>query len=135
MTPEQLLGELELNGGTVVCDLEAGVGAVVRAGQADLVLVVVEPTAKSIEVGRRAAEIASERASVVVVANRVSDETDFEAIRATLGDYELVVVPEDPTIAGADREGAAPIDLDPDAPGVSTLVSLAERLAGGATKA
>ena len=54
-----MLGELEGNGRIVICDLEAGVGAVVRAGSADVVLVVSEPSAKSIEVARRAAELAA----------------------------------------------------------------------------
>ena len=114
-----------------MCDLEAGVGAVVRAGNADVVLVVSEPTAKSIDVARRAVETASSEGSrVIVVANRVRDEADVEAIRAGVGDHELVVVPEEPAIARADREGVAPIDVDPDAPGVEALVRLADRLAG-----
>lgn len=69
----------------MICDLEAGVGAVVRSDQADVVLAVAEPTVKSIEVARRAAEIAGERAPVVVIANRVRGEDDVDAIRAVLG--------------------------------------------------
>ena len=125
-----MLGELEGEGRIVICDLEAGVGAVVRAGGADVVLVVSEPSAKSIEVARRAAEIASPSSRVIVVANRVRDERDVEAIRAAVGDHELVVVPEEPAIARADRDGVAPIDLDAEAPGVRALVDLADRLAG-----
>jgi len=130
MTPQQILGELEEGGRTVVCDMEAGVGAIVRAGKADMVLVVVEPSVKSIDVGVRvvASAIAAE-AEVIVVANRVRGEADLEAIRAGLGDdCEITVVPEDPTIAQADVEGRAPIDIDPGAPGVHALSSLAERL-------
>ena len=52
-SPEQFMGELEEGGQIVICDLEAGVSGVVRAGKADLVLVVAEPTAKSVEVARR----------------------------------------------------------------------------------
>jgi hypothetical protein len=33
-------------------------------------------------------------------------------------------------IAAADREGIAPIDVDPSSPGVAAIVKLAERLAG-----
>ena len=115
-----------------MCDLEAGVGAVVRAGNADVVLVVSEPTAKSIDVARRAVETAtSEGSQVIVVANRVRDEADVEAIRAGVGeDHEVVVVPEEPAIARADRDGIAPIDVDPEAPGVEAIVRLADRLAG-----
>jgi len=47
-----------------------------------------------------------------------------------LGDRELIIIPEDPVIAAADREGTAPIDLDADAPGVAAIVALADRLSG-----
>jgi len=40
------------------------------------------------------------------------------------------VIPEDPVIAAADRDGTAPIDLDPDSPGVAAIIKLADRLAG-----
>ncbi len=130
-----MLGELESNGRIVIADLEAGVGAVVRAGHADLVLVVANPTAKSIEVARRAVEITAGGAELLVIANRVAGEEDLEAIRAVLGDRELVVVPEEPVIAAAEREGDAPIDIDDTSPGVQAIVGLAERLAARAASA
>ena len=119
---------MESNGKIVICDMEAGVGPVVRAGHADTVLVVAEPMAKSIEVARRAAEVASGDARVIVIANRLTGEADLEAIRSVLGDYEYVAVPDEPAIAGADRDGLAPIDADPDSAGVRALVELADRL-------
>ena len=114
----------------VVCDMEAGLGTVSRLkpGHIDVVLVVVEPSAKGIEVGRRAVQIATARARVIVIANRVTGEADLEAVAAALEGYELVAVPEEPVILQADREGIAPIDADADAPGVSALRRLAERL-------
>jgi len=132
VSPEQLLDELQGRDRTVICDMEAGLGTLRRVGpgEVDVVLVVANPTAKSIEVAARAVEIAEPKAEVVVVANRVRDEADLEAIRARFGDRELVVVPEDPSIARADRDGASPLDVDPHGPGVRTMVELAERLAG-----
>ncbi len=132
VSPDQLLRELEAGHRTVVCDLEAGLGTILRLapGNADVVLVVANPTAKALEVARRAIEIAADKTEVIVLANRVSDETDLDAIRAVIPDRELVVIPEDATIARADRDGLAPIDLDPYAPGVKALVALADRLAG-----
>ena len=117
----------------VICDLEAGLGTVLRieAEKTDLMLVVTEPTAKSVEVARRATEAAAQRADVIVVANRVRDDADAEAIRAALAGHELVIVPEEPAIERADREGRAPIDVDPGAPGVRAILDLAERLAAG----
>lgn len=130
MSPEQLLGELEANGRVVISDLEAGVGTLIRMqeGHADTVLVIVEPSAKSIEAARRACDIATARSHVTLVANRIVDDRDLERIRAVLGDRDLVVVPEDPSITKADRDGLAPIDAAPDSPGVTAIVALAERI-------
>ncbi len=132
VSADQLLRELDDGERTVICDLEAGLGTIVRLapGNADVVLVVANPTAKALEVARRAVEAAADKTEIIVLANRVRDEADLEAIRAVIPDRELIVVPEDPTIARADRDGVAPIDLDPYSPGVKVLVALAERLAG-----
>jgi Flp pilus assembly CpaE family ATPase len=65
---------------------------------------------------------------VVVLANRLRADADLEAIRAKLGDHELIPIPEDPAITLADRDGLAPIDIDEDSPAVRTLVDLARRL-------
>jgi CO dehydrogenase nickel-insertion accessory protein CooC1 len=129
-----LLREFETDGRVVICDLEAGVGTLLRlqAGQTDVVLVVVNPMAKSIDVARRALEIADGLAEVVLVANRVRGPEDVEAIARALGREPQIVVPEDEVIADADRDGEAPIDADPDAPGVVAIEQLAERLAPAA---
>lgn len=133
VNPANLVRLLEHGDRTVVCDLEAGIATVekLEAGQVDVVLVVANPTGKALEVARRVIELVGDAAEIVVVANRVRDESDLELIREVLGDErELFVIPEDDVIAAADREGSAPIDLDPDAPGVAAIVRLAERVAG-----
>jgi CO dehydrogenase maturation factor len=132
VSPDQLLRELEDGHRTVICDLEAGLGTILRLapGNADAVLVVANPSAKALEVARRAVEVAADKTEVIVLANRVRDEADLEAIRAVIPDRELIVIPEDATIARADRDGTAPIDLDPYSPGVTALIALADRLAG-----
>ena len=78
---DQLLREFETDGRVVVCDLEAGVGTLMRLqeGQADLVVVVANPSAKSIDVARNALEIAEAKAAVLLVANRVSGPEDVRA--------------------------------------------------------
>ena len=132
VNPVKLVRGLEHGDRTVICDLEAGLGTLesLRPGDADVVLVVANPTAKSLDVARRASDLAAGLAEVIVVANRVGDHADVEFMREFLGERELFVVPEDPVIREADREGSAPIDLDPGAPGVAAVVRLAERLAG-----
>ena len=132
VNPVNLVRQLEHGERTVVCDLEAGIGTIERieAGVVDVLIVVANPTGKSLEVARRAIEIADGVTEIVVVANRVAGEADLELMREVLGDRELFVIPEDAVIAAADRDGLAPIDLDPDSPGVAALVRLAERVAG-----
>ena len=116
----------------MIADLEAGIGTLTRLGdqRVDAVLVVVEPTPKSIEVGARAASLAREKSlgRVVVVASRVRGEDDLAAIRSAFADYEVVAVPDDPAIVEADRDGAAPLDSAPDAPAVKALEALARSL-------
>jgi CO dehydrogenase maturation factor len=131
VTPQRMLQELDSSDRTVLGDLEAGVGVLSRMepGRVDIVLVVANPTAKSIEVARRAIDTAAARDSrVLVLANRVRDERDLDAIREALGDHEIVAIPEDPAIARADMEGRAPMDVDGSGPGVRALVGLSERL-------
>ena len=133
-----MLGELEGDGQVVVGDLEAGIGTVLRlqSGMVDAVVVVVQPTAKSIDIAARATRIAATRElDVLVVANRVRDEADLSAIRDALGDHEIFVIPDDPAILRADQEGLAPIDVDSASPGVTAIGELAGRLAGSTAPA
>lgn len=122
---------MEGKGRIVIGDLEAGLGTVLRLepGQADLMVVVVQPTAKSLDVAARALRVAAGRTPVIVVANRVRGEDDVALVRAALGaEHELVEVPDDPVIAQADRDGTAPIDAPEDSAGVRAIVALAERI-------
>lgn len=139
VSPESLLRELESEGMIIIGDLEAGIGTVMRLqeGQADVILIVAQPTAKSLNVASRAVDLASDRgARMIVVANRVRDDDDLALIREAVGDeVEMVVVPDEPAIALADRDGRAAIDVDENAPGVRVLIELADRLAGMAVPA
>jgi CO dehydrogenase maturation factor len=119
----------------VVADLEAGVGTMLRmgTGSVDVAVVVVEPSAKSIEVGRRLVELARERRvpRVVVVANRVRGDDDVARLRAEFPEVEIRPVPDEPAVVEADRKGLAPLDLAPEAPGILALRNLAESLTNG----
>lgn len=132
ISPEQLLGQIAGPDLVVVADFEAGLGTVMRLdGQpVDVVVVVVEPTAKSLEVGRRAADLVRDTGlgRVVVSANRVRDETDRDRVRAAFGDTEIFWVPDDPAVVEAERRGVAPLDADAGAPAVRALVDLAHGL-------
>lgn len=105
-------------------------GSLVRMGpdDIDVALIIVEPTRKSIEAASRAASIVSEGTRVIVVANRVRDEEETELIRTAFEGRELHVIPHDPSIRKADRDGTAPIELPAESPGRAAILSLAERL-------
>lgn len=132
ISPEQTLGQLSSSDLVVVADFEAGLGTVMRLdGQpVDVVVVVVEPMAKSIEVGRRACELvdASGLGRVVVVANRLRDEDDRHRVEGAFPGVEVVAVPDDPAVVTAERAGEAPLDSAPQAPAVRALVHLASKL-------
>jgi CO dehydrogenase maturation factor len=127
-----LLGQLARPGRDVIADFEAGLGTVLRLDghPVDVVLIVVEPTVKSLEVGRRAAEsvTACGLGRVVVTANRVRSIEDEVRVRKTFPGLDPVLVPDDPAIVDAERHGLAPLDAAPDSPGVRALVDLAQSI-------
>lgn len=112
--------------------MEAGIGTLSRLGEqrVDTVLVVVEPTAKSLEVGQRAAALAVEKqlGRVIVVASRIRHDADLEMVSTMFAGYEVVAIPDDPAIVAADRAGVAPLDTAPDSPAVQALCQLARSL-------
>lgn len=116
----------------MVADFEAGIGTLTRMGDqpVDVVLVVVEPTPKSIEVGVRASSLARDKTlgRVIIVASRIRNEDDLAVVTKAFPDDELVAVPADDAIVEADRDGRAPLDAAPDAPAVKAIVALAESL-------
>lgn len=131
-----MLGHIPSDGTTVVADLEAGIGTLTRLDDAaiDVVLVVVEATPKSIEVGQRAVEVATARAAgrVIVVANRVRSTDDRAVLDTAFPRQELIEVPDDPAVVQADRDGVALLDHAPDAPAVQALSLLARAVVGRA---
>ncbi|MBA3525270.1 MAG: hypothetical protein H0T85_12140 [Geodermatophilaceae bacterium] len=127
-----MLGQLARPGRVVIADFEAGLGTVLRLGpdSVDVVVVVVEPTAKSLDVGRRAAQTVREAglARIVVTANRVRDDDDADRVRAAFVGFDPTFVPDDPAIVDAERRGLAPLDHAPQSPAVRALVRLAHGL-------
>ena len=119
----------------LVADLEAGITNLNRMGpgSVDLVLIVVEPTPKSIEVAQRAAAIAAERkvGPVRFVANKMRGPDDIAFLTASLGDAltrSYTLVPEDPGVHDADRDGVAVLDRAPNGPAVRAIAALAAEL-------
>ncbi|HWH30833.1 MAG TPA: hypothetical protein VNU26_18070 [Mycobacteriales bacterium] len=136
-----MLGQLERPGRVVVADFEAGLGTVLRLSRdpgspvrVDVVVVVVEATRSSIDVGRRAVEAvtAGGLGRVVVTGNRIDGADDAARVRQAFPGLQPVIVPHEPAVVAAERQGRAPLDAAPDSPGVRALVGLAERVLAGA---
>jgi CO dehydrogenase maturation factor len=112
---------------SVIADLAAGTRQPMFgwASFARTVIVVVDPSAKSLMAARRLV-----RAGIAthVVANRVNDATDIDAVQNGVPLPLLGCVPYDSSVADAERNGAAPIDATPDAPAVRAIGELAARL-------
>jgi CO dehydrogenase maturation factor len=133
MTTRQFFGDLGDHDRIVVADLEAGINDLLwaRPGPDDVVLIVAEPSAKSVEIARRAREVAAELGvgRIIGVANRCTSDDDVTRLSEVLGGAEVHRVPEDPAIERADQLGQAPYDLDATSPAVVAVGTLAEHLA------
>lgn len=103
------------------------------ARYADAMIAVVEPYFKSLETGRRMAVLARDLGirRVGVVANKVRDERELTAVREFTAQHDLAlegVVPYDDRFPEAERAGVAPLDFDADAPAITAIGEIAERL-------
>ena len=129
-TTRQFFGELPAIERTVVADLEAGLNDLIWAkpGADDVVLAVTEGSAKSVEIARRAVEVAHELgvSRVIGVANRTVDSVAIAELQAALGVEEFFVIPEDPAVEASDHAGVAPIDHDPASPAMVAVAELAD---------
>lgn len=131
VSPEQMIRDFE-DENIVVADLEAGVGTLSRLPEngVDTLVVIAEPTAKSIEVAKVVVSLAEDRHAgtrVVKVANRTTGTDDVALIERSIGRVD-VVVPEDPSVTEADRVGSAPVDRDETSPAVRAIAELIEML-------
>lgn len=120
-----------------VLDTEASPEHLTRgtAKYADALVAVVEPYYKSLETGRRmlalARDLGLER--IGIVANKVRDEADLEAVREFCEKHDLDLlgsVPFDEVFVAAERRAVAPLDLDADAPAIRAIDGIARQLAG-----
>ena len=118
-----------------ILDTEASPEHLARgtARYADAMYAVVEPYYKSLETGRRMAALAVDLGleRVALIANKIRDERELEAVREFAGSNDLDVVgvvPYDEQLPEAERAGRAPLDFAPDAPAVAAIGHLAREL-------
>lgn len=97
------------------------------------VVIVAEPTAASLLSARRLTRLALDRAAperLVAVASKVRAAGDADMVAERTGLEVIGSVPWDPTFAGAEQRGMAPIDGAPDCPAVSAVQSLVDQFLG-----
>ncbi|MGH1493527.1 MAG: hypothetical protein ACRBK7_29705 [Acidimicrobiales bacterium] len=126
----QVVRELDPDAWNLVGDLPGGTRQAMFgwAKYADTVLIVVEPTIKSIQVGRRLRNLAKADwapPNIAVVANKVSGPADVSLIAEQVGLPVIGSVPADPTVLTADRSATAPLDCG-DGPFVDSVKALVE---------
>lgn len=100
---------------------------------ARLVVVVVEPTAKSILSGRRLARMAGMKGDdqpvrVVALASKVRQPGDADTVARGTGLEVVGAIPWDEELADAERKSLAPIDYAPGCPAVLAVESVVNRL-------
>ena len=99
---------------------------------ADVVCVVVEPTAKSIHASRRLLRLQEADwgpRRIVLIANKVDGPDDVTRIEERLGRAVDVDVAADAGVAEADRRALAPLDAAPSGPFVSRVADLVDLVA------
>ncbi len=129
----QIIADLPAGEWSVVGDLPGGTRQPFFGwvGFADTVVVVTEPTAKSLLSARRLARLALSKhppRTLVAVANKVRDAGDADMIARRTGLQVVASVPWDESLADAERAGRAPLDAAPEAPAVRAVAFLLERL-------
>lgn len=97
----------------------------------DVAAMVAEPYPRAGEVAKRLLDMMPSQIERVVVANKIGNDADLEAVRRFLGPYGSdidVIVPADEAVASADSEGVAPLDHAPGSPAVTAMRQLADCL-------
>ena len=99
----------------------------------DLLLVVVQPTYKTMLTADRTCDLARQLgiAEVAFVANRVRRDADVEQLRAFAARHHadlVATIPEDEAVRRADAEARCVLDVAPGSPVVDALGRLADTL-------
>ena len=119
----------------VLIDMEAGLEQFGRSTcrGVDLLMVVVEPGARSVDTASRIAALASEMGvgRTAIVANGVRDEKDEDAVRRLLSSHSLELthaLPYSHAVALADLEGRSPFEGNASDDWVRAVRELSDRI-------
>jgi CO dehydrogenase maturation factor len=117
----------------VIVDMEAGVEHLGRgtAEHVDCMLIVTEPTVKSIDVAKKIYDLAIKLKipDIFLVGNKITTEKDEEILSTINRDKKILLfIPFDERIRDADAFGNWRIDIDEPSPGISKIQELLEIL-------
>ncbi|HJV08472.1 MAG TPA: hypothetical protein VJ653_02295 [Acidimicrobiales bacterium] len=131
--------ENDLPGTFVIADMEAGLEHLSWAGgtlrYVDMLMVVVQPTAKVMMTADRTHKLALELGieRIAFIGNRATGPSDverMEAFAAERGCELLIAIPEDTAVPEADKASMCVLDTAPDSEAVKAIGRLADRLEG-----
>lgn len=116
--------------------MEAGLEHLSWAGgtlrYVDMLLVVIQPTAKTLLTAGRTFKLAMELGipQVAFIANRASGAqvAELERFAAERGAEVLVVIPDDIAVREADMQARCLLDVAPESPSVAAIARLADSL-------
>ncbi|MGI8983197.1 MAG: hypothetical protein ACR2HM_01475 [Acidimicrobiales bacterium] len=129
--------ENDLPGTFVIADMEAGLEHLSWAGgtlrYVDMLMVVVQPTAKVMMTADRTHKLALELGieRIGFIGNRATGPADverMEAFAAERGCELLVAIPDDAAVPAADRASMCVLDSAPGCEAVKAIARLADRL-------
>ncbi len=130
-----LVSELTTYGEHTLTDMEAGLEHLKRgtARHVDMMLVVAEPYYRSLEAGMRTAALAEELGikHIKVVANKVRNDDDLEAIKTFCDQHDMSligVVPYDEEMVAAERDEKSPYDHASQSAGVEAIREIAANI-------
>ena len=119
----------------IVMDMEAGVEHMGRgtAKHVDILLIVTDPSLKSMETARKIHSLAVEAGveKVFIVGNKVSVSGEAELIERFAADNKLLllgIIPYDEQILRADVQGKTPLEYARESNGVATIRKMGEKL-------
>jgi len=123
----------------VVMDMEAGLEHLGRSTIRgfDALLIVTEPSVKSVEVSLKIAELAGKLAvrNTWLIGNKVESAEDERFLVDELSAHSLTpkaLIPYDRSIMEADRNGVPPLDFSPSSPAIEALLLLSRKITDAA---
>ncbi|MGH9224184.1 MAG: hypothetical protein ACRD2W_10490 [Acidimicrobiales bacterium] len=125
----------DIPGICVIADMEAGLEhlSIGSLRHIDLLLVVVQPTFKTMMTADRAYKLALELGipEVQFIANRIKRPSDVDQLEAFARDHDsriIVTIPDDDWVKIADARNECLLDTAPDSPTVEAVGRLADAL-------